>query len=409
MQKFALAIIVLLFASTISAEKHNCMGILVDNEAVFNFLPFSQVGAFNAMDQHNPAYILSFSLCTPQVLGCNSLVYGNLLFGSDPDYCDDVALAPPTYSLIDKSKPSRGVNIHYPTVEGQTSHLKSHLNIELICNPLIPPSQAKFNLTIREEKNERYLSAIGEVSTACPYATMSELSTFLLENQLIFVLVFLALGIFVCFYGLRMFNITTFLITTTVGTFLVAFFFYKFVDLNTSEWILWFIFIVCIGVGAFMGILAVRYKVVGFFGLGFGLGAIFALFLYQYVIALFLDTTSDALVYAFAIVFGVTGGVLSLRVWKGMAIISTSIIGAYLAVRAVSVYIGGFPSELNLANGTAEFTGWSYLYLLVVVVMSALGIRYQFKTRKGDAAEDKLLGEDIKNRSVYSEILLDNV
>lgn len=158
-----------------------------------------------------------------------------------------------------------------------------------------------------------------------------------------------------------------------------------------------------------MGIVAVRYKKIGFFGIGFGLGSIIALFLYQYIIAQIWDNVGDIFLYVLAITLGICGGLLALKIWKQMAVFSTSVVGSYFVVRSVSVYIGGFPGEIELANGVAIVSGWVYLYLVFIVGIAVLGMRYQFKNLKEEDSIDRLLDNEIHTGSRYKEILLDSV
>ena len=91
-----------------------------------------------------------------------------------------------------------------------------------------------------------------------------------------------------------------------------------------------------------------------------------------------------------------------------MIIISTSLIGAYAAVRSISGFIGiffgiykrlliifsgGFPNEfLIYANiqvyGTSEVTWKFYMYLVFILGLAIGGGIFQFKTRKEDISND---------------------
>ena len=71
-----------------------------------------------------------------------------------------------------------------------------------------------------------------------------------------------------------------------------------------------------------------------------------------------------------------------------IAIISTSILGAYAIVRGISVWSEGFPSEKEVYTLAFEqewstlksmISGIVYLYLVLLVVLSACGMYVQFK------------------------------
>jgi hypothetical protein len=63
-------------------------------------------------------------------------------------------------------------------------------------------------------------------------------------------------------------------------------------------------------------------------------------------------------------------------------------------VRSVSVLIGkkkfdfdrigGFPPEIQVAEGTAQFTPVAYAYLVFIIIFAVLGLYIQFKNKKED-------------------------
>jgi len=142
--------------------------------------------------------------------------------------------------------------------------------------------------------------------------------------------------------------------------------------------------------------------------MGFGLGVIIALLVYQYIISSFIGALGEAFLYGVAAIFGVIGGYIATKFWKGMIIIATSFIGAYMIIRSVSVYAGGFPNEIELAEGHAEFEWWAVAYLVFLVLMTIIGITYQSKNKQPED-EARLAAEELKSGSRYSEILLEGI
>lgn len=65
----------------------------------------------------------------------------------------------------------------------------------------------------------------------------------------------------------------------------------------------------------------------------------------------------------------------------------TSFAGAYMLVRGVSLYAGGFPNEFTLAEqlkagDEAAYSNWFYLYMVCILICAAVGSFVQYKTNK---------------------------
>jgi Domain of unknown function (DUF4203) len=402
-------------SSLIAADDNrNCISIIVENEAIFNILPFSTAGPIQLIDPQNEDNILEFSLCRPQVLGCATQVFGTLLTDANLQYCDDVAVKAPTYKLLSVTNPDEGISMTFPEHMGQSSEIFYQLQINLRCNPSITAlKDIVFNMTSTSDNSFGISSTSivveGYSSYGCPLASVSRFNAFLETYKWIFVLIFSILGAFICFFGMKMFNITTFIVTTLAGSLTLAAMFYNYVDLNTSYLMLWIIFTICLILGAGIGILAVRYKKFGFFGLGFGLGMVVGMLFYKYVLGIFLSETPSPFMYIISTLLGIGGGIIALKNWKGMTILSTAIVGAYLVIRAISLVAGGFPGEIDLIKGDAELTVWSYFYLAGIVGLAIAGSRHQFKRFHGLETDDILLQEELAANSRYKEILLDGI
>ena len=52
--------------------------------------------------------------------------------------------------------------------------------------------------------------------------------------------------------------------------------------------------------------------------------------------------------------FGLVGFVLGVIYSEGVKIYLTAFLGAFFFIRGISVYAGGFPSELDLMDGDAK-------------------------------------------------------
>lgn len=87
--------------------------------------------------------------------------------------------------------------------------------------------------------------------------------------------------------------------------------------------------------------------------------------------------------YVLATIFCLGLGVMASQYYEGIVVFSTSLTGAYLVVRPISWMIGGFPNEFYLveeikSHRISGIPGTFYVYLIVIILLTALGASYQF-------------------------------
>jgi Domain of unknown function (DUF4203) len=97
-----------------------------------------------------------------------------------------------------------------------------------------------------------------------------------------------------------------------------------------------------------------------------------------------IDGSSKAVFWIFLVVMGLVCGVLGFYFCWPAIIIATSISGAYAFIRGISLFAGGYPSELEIINYIKEneFTNmpWTfYLYMGGFLVLSIVFMIWQFK------------------------------
>lgn len=85
---------------------------------------------------------------------------------------------------------------------------------------------------------------------------------------------------------------------------------------------------------------------------------------------------------------------------------ATVFIGAYMIIRGVSFFLGGYPNEAQtfaqLKEGNLKFSGYVYLYFLLFIVLNVAGTWVQHKTdpellKKKLAAENKKEDTEAEN------------
>lgn len=132
---------------------------------------------------------------------------------------------------------------------------------------------------------------------------------------------------------------------------IVIVFFAEFIVKPTDkEWIMIIALVVALIIGIIVGVVVLYFMPVGFFALGAWLGIVLSFFIYN--LALYkVETSPPGLILYIS--FGVLGlilGIVALYIYEVIIIISSSVCGAYFLVRGLSLYIGKFPGEFELAN-----------------------------------------------------------
>jgi len=352
-------------------------------ETAFNILPFARNQIFNVSRPLDGS--IAFSFCTAEVLGCfNSTTNstGPNLYAAVTNLVGEcVPLATSfasNFSYINASSPTSGFIMSYPPITN-TSYA---LNVTFNCSE--SDTEVSESIFAYGGSDDDVYLVHANSYYGCAYLDLGQFIAFMAQYEILFVVLFVLFGIFLVGFGLKMFNITIFLVTAVVGTFASGSLFYSFTSYSTSGGILWVVFFVSVLIGCVLGYLAVKFEKVGFFGLGAALGGVAGLVLFNGVILPFLSATENFqwLLYVVIAILGVCGGLLALQIWKDVIIIATSVIGSYMMVRAVSVVLGGFPAETAVAAGTVKFSGVAYAYLAVMAIVAIGGIIHQERQKK---------------------------
>ena len=138
--------------------------------------------------------------------------------------------------------------------------------------------------------------------------------------------------------------------------------------------------------------LAILGGITGFF-LGF--------FLYSLVFAMFIKTSSIIL-WIILITCSIGGFFLMLNGRDKVEAYLTAFIGAYLIIRGLSFFLGGYPNEAEtfaqLQEGNFKFSGYVYLYFVLFIALIVAGIYVQFKIDPKLNGTAKKLADEEKKR-----------
>jgi hypothetical protein len=127
------------------------------------------------------------------------------------------------------------------------------------------------------------------------------------------------------------------------------------------------------------GFLCWRLWRVGVFVIGAALGVVVAVVLH---ITVFCHLKQGNMPLAVAgVLLGLSAGALSLRFMRKSMVVATSVLGAYAALRGVSLFAGSYTDELQVAGEVQEGTpvpGAMFGYLAGMAVLAVVGAAVQF-------------------------------
>ena len=146
------------------------------------------------------------------------------------------------------------------------------------------------------------------------------------------------------------------------------------------------------------GFLCWRLFRVGVFIMGGSLGVILALVLHILVFARFLSAYGNTPLIVAAVFLGLGVGALGLRFMRKTMVVATSTLGAYAAIRGVSLFVpGSFVAELSLAKRiqageTLPAAMDGYLGGIAALALAGIAVQFLVTARKAgkDDAKDEL-------------------
>lgn len=387
--------LLLLLSTTLSFDLQGCDPTLIEYGGLYALCPFTHVPPFTVTSNQ---YSIQFSLGTNHVVNCDSTLEIWGVVKQAQTLCADAAASTPKYSLIDQSSPSKGFKMDFePNVDGDTTYT---LSVVLQCNPDITnPLQTSFTVTnfdttagagLGLTAGNINIQVTGNSAYGCPVVSFGGLYSTLSSGRIPIIIIIAAIGLLFAATGIKLFKVIVFLVVFVLVTILFVGMLYQFSTFGTKPETLWVALAFSILMGAFLAITAVKITGFCFFILGATIGGIGGSILYHAVLAPILrDTAGTAPYYITLGILAVVVGIVYLYIFKGIVIISTSLIGAYIFVRAISEFIGGFPSASSLGNGVDDFTPTVYAYLVGILVVTGVGIFVQYKYHANPEKIDK--------------------
>ena len=180
----------------------------------------------------------------------------------------------------------------------------------------------------------------------CPAFTSNALWDFLQDYEWLWGACFIVVGIFLCFFGRKLFGAAIFIISAITATFALLLIFYSlFLSENTEDWVGWTVLVCSVIIGLIVGFLMFKMQRIGGAILAGWGGFCLGLLLNETVLY---KAQSEVLFWCVAIGCAAVAAILSFLIYNHVIINATAFIGAYGIWRGVSLYAGGFPNEFEL-------------------------------------------------------------
>ena len=227
---------------------------------------------------------------------------------------------------------------------------------------------------------------------ACPKITLGTLWHFFQAYYLGFGVIMIILGIYFLAFGGRYHQATMlmfgqFSFSAAAMILLFALIYPK----NAPEYAVWLSLIGSLGLGYGVGYLVQKYARVGVLLIGAWMGALLGSLIYASIIVKIQGESTLVALWLTILICSIAVAILSQVFFDHTVIVGSAIVGSYVLVRGISVYIGGFPNEFilyqNYQNGTVVQNSKTILiYLLIMVLLAFSSILVQFRLRSKNSA-----------------------
>ena len=224
------------------------------------------------------------------------------------------------------------------------------------------------------------------VREACEIANFYALYHFFEEHKFLVGIIIIIIGLFLTFLGKKLEEVTVVLVSDLVVPGVLLIILYNIFSV-TQTWIPWVVIIIGILLGIGLGIFLLKLKNIFGAVLSGTLGYIVGLLLYNAFLSK-IQSNPSVVYWITIVVCIIVCAILGYALYSYFLIIGTAIVGAYVAIRGISLLAGGFPSE-SLVIDLIQKKEWDelkqfstaivYAYLAGFVVLSVIGIVVQFK------------------------------
>jgi len=294
----------------------------------------------------------------------------------------------PRFYVKNANDPLGGIYLTYPGGDLVAGTVNVTYNYTVTLNCVDEGVYNFTSLNLSGDNSQNYaLYASGK--QGCPIFAFYQLTNFVTKFKVIFIIVGIVIGVFVGFFGLRLFKPTLFLTAFVVVTLIMAFILFTFaLGTKPTDAAQWGCLVGALVLGALAGILVVKLEKVGVFFLGAWLGTSGSFLLYSLILNHF--QAGRVVLILFTVAAALICGIVALLIFEHVIIISTALGGAYIAIRAASLFAPAkyaYPNEIEIAreiqyNGVSNIPGIFYLYFSLIVILAIGGGFLQYKHKK---------------------------
>ena len=296
---------------------------------------------------------------------------------------------------------SKGIVIQFVSGE-KCDSVQNHKTIfKLYCDSEISDDEFLSSVNLESFSKDTCTHIITARSIyGCPLTSNYLLNKVFQEYKVLFIIVFVILGLFLCYFGHKFVTLTIILVTGFIGCAVITLCVLNFIpSLISTETALFILLLIGLVIGVAIGFFlksAVKVYVVM---LGGSLGYSVAVFVYQ-IIQNFIEWNPEYLYYATVGVCCVIGAILGLCALKAVLIIGTAVLGGYITMRGFAIWFGNYNEEQEIIDliKNQEYeqlkdvqNPWVFAYLGFWVLISFGGACYQWRGhKKSDGDYDKL-------------------
>ena len=338
------------------------------------------------------------------------------------DFCDVLTINKLAQVIIKNEKSETETDItvlsNNEPEKNKWKSFKDGVIIELsngtICNGAENYS-IKYNITCKEkldELNVKKYEINGCKSTlfieskyGCPQFSVYNFWKLVHNNKVIFFILLMAIGIFLCFFGKKLIYVTIFIFSSIISVSIIFMFVFNVVlpkGIEVDQTVLGIVFIISFIPGIGIGILIIKYQ---HFLLACVLGGVGGFFLSIFVYDLLLNHWDAAnklylkiIVYIVVIAICIGIGYLTIEHLK---IITSSFVGSYSLVRSPTLFLDKFPNETEMADyftdkeklrdlgDNQDVLVKLIIFLICWIFFSILGMYIQYKMWDRNEDEDK--------------------
>lgn len=159
-------------------------------------------------------------------------------------------------------------------------------------------------------------------------------------------IIFILVGLFVCFLGRVLFKPILFIAGIFLGVGLTWLICYAtFLDDNDKQWVFWLVLAISLIIGLLIGFLLFKLAKVGAFLIagwgGFSLGLLtYNAFMYK--------VDSQAFFWCWIIGCALVAGILACCLFEHILILSTSLSGSFLVINGIGLVAGGYQNPFTI-------------------------------------------------------------